>query len=424
MNYTRTEKRLMEAMAETDVIDAHEHLPPESIRTDSPQDVFTLLSTYINGDLFSAGMDRESFCSFPPNDKRKKYESLFDYDIPLAERWETFRPYWQRVRYGSYARAAFLAAKMVYGVDDINDETYQLLSERIAAENTPGIYRRILCDTCRIRVALTQCYRTDVEPPLVPLMWGNDVTQFRTRDILEEASAAVGVTVRSLDDCLLLVQKQLDQWVREGIVGVKLHAKVNPPPDARAAEESLSKVIGGRELVWDGLYEPLDNFLMHHLIDMAAERQLVVAVHAGMWGDFRHADCKHLSTLASAHPKANFDLYHLGMPFVRDAIVVAKNWPNVFLNLCWTHIISQVQTCSGIDELLDQVPVNKVLGFGGDYDRPVENVVGHLHMAREDFARVFGARIDRDVMGFDEAVEILNFWFWDNPLALYARVSV
>jgi hypothetical protein len=45
-------------------------------------------------------------------------------------------------------------------------------------------------------------------------------------------------------------------------------------------------------------------------------------------------------------------------------------------------------------------------------------------MAREDFARVFGVRIDRNVMGFDEAVEILNLWFWDNPLALYARISV
>ena len=87
-------------------------------------------------------------------------------------------------------------------------------------------------------------------------------------------------------------------------------------------------------------------------------------------------------------------------------------------------IISQAQTCSGVDELLDQVPINKVLGFGGDYARPVEKVVGHLHMAREDFAAVFARRIDRGRMSFDEAMEILHMWFWENPLDLYNRLEI
>ena len=126
--------------------------------------------------------------------------------------------------------------------------------------------------------------------------------------------------------------------------------------------------------------------------------------------------------LALQHPRADFDLYHLGMPSVRDAVMIGKNLHNVYLNLCWTHIVSQVQACSGIDELLDQVPVNKVLAFGGDYSRPVEKVVGHLHMAREDFATVLGRRIDRDLMGHDEAVALLIAWFWHNPLALYSRL--
>jgi len=117
------------------------------------------------------------------------------------------------------------------------------------------------------------------------------------------------------------------------------------------------------------------------------------------------------------------DLYHLGMPSVRDALVVAKNFANVYLNICWMHIISQTQTCSGIGEMLDQTPINKVPAFGGDYARPVEKVVGRLHMAREDFARVFGARIDRGIVGLDEALEILKLWFWDTP-PLYTRREV
>jgi hypothetical protein len=54
----------------------------------------------------------------------------------------------------------------------------------------------------------------------------------------------------------------------------------------------------------------------------------------------------------------------------------------------------------------------------------VEKIVGHLYMAKETLAQVFGRRIDRGLIGFDEAVHILKLWFWDNPLALYRRLKV
>lgn len=412
MSQTKTEKKLIEALEAMDIIDCHEHLPPEQVRTDSPQDVFTLFSHYTRCDLFSAGMD--------------DYESLFDCDISLDERWRKFRPYWQAIRFGSYARAALLTAKLVYGFDDFNDETYQGLSEKIAAENTAGIYKRILCDRCRIQASLTQCARTDVERPLVAVMPGRMLTQLRTVQQLEELANQAGrARPGNLDDCLDLVKSYLQKWADEGAVGIKLMSQYIAPMDRKLAEDSFQRLLTGEELVPDRRgFENLENFLTHRAIDLATEMDLVIAVHAGIWRDFRNLDCKHMLTMAPAHPQAKFDLYHLGMPSVRDSIVIGKNLPNVFLNLCWTHIISQVQTCSGIDELLDQVPVNKILAFGGDYGRPVEKIVGHLHMARENFATVFGRRIDNGQLSFDEAIEILKLWFWKNPQTLYTRLRV
>ena len=425
MNFTKTETRLMEAMSSMDVIDCHEHLPPEQDRLAAPQDVFTLFSHYTRHDLLSAGMDRSSDDVSPWSPDRPAYNSLFDTKIPLEKRWETFRPFWWRIRHGSYARAALLTAKMVYGIEDISDDTYQELSKRIAAENTPGIYTRMLCERCRIKAALTQCGRTEVGRPLVPVMPGMGLIPFASPAAMEAASAEFGVKISTPEDCLALIRKKLTKWIAEGAVGIKVFSKPTTAPNAKEAEDSLRKLLNGQKAQADARgIEPLDNYLLHNTIDIAAEMNLVVATHAGIWGDFRDLDCKHMLALAPAHPRANFDLYHLGMPSVRDAIVVAKNLPNVFLNLAWTHIISQVQTRSGIDELLDQVPINKVLAFGGDYGRPVEKVVGHLHMAREDFAIVFGGRIDLGLMSFDEAVQLLKLWFWDNPLALYSRLKV
>lgn len=44
MNYTRTEEVLLEAMEGMEIIDAHEHLPPEHVRTSAKVDVLTLFA--------------------------------------------------------------------------------------------------------------------------------------------------------------------------------------------------------------------------------------------------------------------------------------------------------------------------------------------------------------------------------------------
>ena len=426
MRLSANEERLMAEMTAMGIIDCHEHLPPEAQRTGVPQDVFTLFSHYTRHDLFSAGMDRDRYHgndSFSAD--RPIFQSLFDQDIPLEKRWEIFRPYWDAIKHGSYARAARLTAKMVYQVEDIDDDTYQALSERIFAQNTPGIYRRILNDRCNIRVALTQCGRTDVGAPLVPLMPLANLTTVGSCEQLERRADELSISPpRSLDGYVALVQAQLEQWIEQGTVGLKMMSGHYTTPTRHDAEEAFSAVTGGNGEAAAPQRKCLSDYLTHLVVDLAAERELVVAVHAGIWGDFRRIDSTHMLEFAPRHPDTNFDLYHLGMPSVRDTIVVAKNLPNVFLNLCWTHIISQAQTVSGLDELIDQVPVNKVLAFGGDYARPVEKIVGHLHMAREDYARVFAQRIDRGLMSTEDAVCVLRQWFWVNPLRLYSRLDV
>ena len=76
-------------------------------------------------------------------------------------------------------------------------------------------------------------------------------------------------------------------------------------------------------------------------------------------------------------------------------------------------------TCSALDECIDIVPMNKIIGLGGDYSRPVEKVYGHLVMEREDIATVLGRRVDRGLMSRDEAAILARKWLWDNPRNLY-----
>jgi hypothetical protein len=104
---------------------------------------------------------------------------------------------------------------------------------------------------------------------------------------------------------------------------------------------------------------------------------------------------------------------------VREALMLGKGFPNVWLNLCWTHIISQRFAMAGLAEAIDLIPTNKLLAFGGDYTVPVEKAYGHLEMAREDVARVLAERIEEGQMTEAQALAIARLWFFDNAVELY-----
>jgi len=418
MNSTlsRIERRLIAAMEKMEIIDAHEHLPPEHMRVSSQVDVFTLFSHYTHVDLRSAGMIEEA------------YQRLFDREVPLSERWRSFREWLPYIRHGSYARPAFIAAREFYGCDDINDDTYELLSERMQAANTPGIYRRVLRDKCHIARSLpieNTVNGKDYENPdlfsyLKPL---GQLTRGLSAEGIRRRAEQSGMTVRNLDDYLDLIQTTLPAWAKEGAVGLKTIAHPIALAERSDVEHLFSEVLEGkRETSREALtpaVDPLRDFLIEAILPLAAELGLVVAVHTGMWHDFRVLDPKHFLPVFMQHLDTQFDLFHMGMPWVRDTAIIAKNCPNVTLNLCWTHIISPVQTRSGLDEYIDLVPLNKIIGFGADYHRPVEKVYGHLVMARENIAAILGGRVEQGLIDIDEAIRIAKMWLYDNPVRIY-----
>ncbi|MEM2687831.1 MAG: amidohydrolase family protein [Thermoproteota archaeon] len=400
-------KSILEEIEKFEIIDAHEHLPPESVRLAYSVDVFTLFSHYTRVDLLASGMPAEY------------WNKIHDPSIPLEKRWEIFAPYLKRIKYGSYARPALIAVEDIYGFDDINEGNYREISEKIAAENTPGIYYRILRERCRIKVALTQHNRTDYDLDLlIPLMPLDTYASIRSRKIVDEYASRFGWNVRNLDDYLDIAREGLEKWRREGVIGLKMSSHRYLGYSRSQAVALFDKIIRSdqKELPF---MNPLYCFLVEEILDMAADLDMVVAVHTGMWGDFRDLDPQHMIPIFSRHPNTRFDLYHLGVPYVREAMIIGKNFPNVWLNLCWCHIISQKLACSALDEVVDLIPVNKIIAFGGDYRIPVEKIYGHLVMAREDVAKVLGGRVEDGYMTENEAIEIARMWFYDNPKNLY-----
>ncbi len=403
------ESALLRAMGEMETIDCHEHLGPERDRTGAEVDVFTLFSHYTRGDLLAAGMSED------------QYRSLFDRRRPLDERWAEFQPFWEIIRWTSYARAARLAAARFYGADDINAATCQALSEAIRRANTPGLYERVLGEACRIRAALSVRELGDSldfgNPRLRPVV---SIAPFHPKDagVLAHPPFVPGFEARTLDDFLEAMRLFLAKAKERGAPAIKAWAYPVGDPDASAARSAFADLLAGRDTPADPRI-PLSNFLFDRAMAMASELDLAISIHTGYWGDFRRLDPLHLIPVFQRHPRARFDVFHLGFPWVRETLLLGKTFPNVWINLCWTHVISQQAAAEALDEAIDLLPANKLLAFGGDYGLPVEKVYAHLVMAREDIARALAARIESGQFTEAQALALARRWLFDNPAELY-----
>ena len=433
MAYEQTRAALLDAMEEMTVIDAHEHLGPEAERLAQDLDVFCLFSEYTRGDLLRAGM--------APH----QYEMLFDHDLPLEARWNTFSPFWDRIRYTCYSRSVLHTVKHFYGFDDIDQGNYKDISEGIAANNKPGIYKKVLRDACRIEAALTHCEQLDLNPDpgdhlLVPVMrvlllryWQDDFPANTPAPItweslasptsLTETDLQVDLTIRTLDDFLEKQRIYVRRIKQRGAVAAKMivYPQYGPShePDQKAAQQVFND-LRNRKLKETPRLNPLYHYLLDQAVAFAVEEGLVIAVHTGYWGDIRDMSPLHVIPLLMRYPDARFDLFHLGYPWLRESLNLAKEFSNVYLNFCWLHVISRTAARQAMEEAIETIPVNKISGFGGDYHCPgLEKVFGHLKMAKENIADAFARKVEDGWMGADEAIEVIKKYLYDNPKELY-----
>jgi hypothetical protein len=411
------EQAILDALGQMEVVDSHEHLGSEADRLAIPVDVFSLFSNYTHYDLLNAGMSEPD------------YRRLFQRDLPLALRWALLAPYWERIQSTSFSRPIHLALKRFYAADGLNGRNYAEISAQISAANTPGVFKRVVRDACRIGTVLTNLWppapADDLLAPVLPLLKEEKMTHW---DDLAHPFFEPDAHIATLDDYLEAIRRYIVGGKLAGAVAFKWVVRPDLPPDRRQAERLFSEIKqGGGQRVPrspDMDLTPLTSFVADWAIRIATEQDLVIAIHTGYWQDFRKLNPANLIPVLRRHPDTRFDVFHAGYPYVREALMLAKGFPNVWLNFCWTHIISQHFARAALAEALDLLPVNKVLAFGGDYGtEALEKIYGHLVMARESVASVLAGRVDQGRMSIDEALRIARLWFWDNPQELY-RLNV
>jgi len=385
------------------VVDAHEHLRDEKSHLSTDYNFFHLMIPYIVYDLYSARMPQKWLHRGPVG------------EAEVDQCWRDVEPLWRYVKYGSYARSMLRALKEFWGIGDITASNYREIGDLLNATRQPGHYRKVLVEKCGIEWVLNQVGAYTHEQPfmkgafvLEPWLSGRAMSAF-----VEENGREA-----TLDDYCRFVAAEIRRAKEHGAIQVKFdvsHGFRRPLDQERAVAEF--------ERLKSEPASPPGGALMHYVSDQMlsalAEIDMPAAVHTGVWHDIRDQSPEHLYSVVPQHPGVTFDVYHMGIPYVHECGFLAKNYPNVYLNLCWSHIVAPEMIVRTIAEMLDYVPANKVFGFGGDFLYVPEQTWGALQVAKDNLVEAFAHKIERGVMDIDSAHEILRLWLYENPARVY-----
>ena len=161
---------------------------------------------------------------------------------------------------------------------------------------------------------------------------------------------------------------------------------------------------------------------MHHVLRLANQRGLTYQFHTGLQEGngnlIANSNPELLSNLFLQYPDVRFDLFHIGYPYEHVLSALAKNYANVYIDMCWAHIISPEASVRAMVEWIDSVPLSKISAFGGDYCF-IDAVYGHQQLAREDVSKALAIKVNAGLFDVDKACEIAQLWFYENPLRIF-----
>ncbi len=428
---TQDYEALRQACFHAPVIDTHEHLAsPRELYRQPPDFLATLQEGYLDRDLLSAGLGLQ-----------RDGGIVFDTGKPLAERIAAWWPAWQATANTGYARMLEIACRDLFRVEEINPTTVPILNDRMAESRKPGWLEYCL-ERAGIETLIKDPLPDDYAecPPLFRFTLRVDAftRNCLNRHALYPLEERTGIAIHSLDDMVRALRRYVEQGIATSkVVAFKTsHAYFRPVAvdemNRAEAERAFERLVhlqpdrpigdpwgkqGADTQLTSMELKPLHDYLYHHLFAWAEEFHLPVQIHFGYQtgsGNFiQNSHPVDMIPIFLRYPRVRFVIFHAGFPYWQESGVIAKAFPNVFLDLCFVAIFSPLTARRILDEWLDSVPSNKIFAFGGDVHGP-ERAYGHSQMARDIVFQVMHRRVTEEHWSEAQACRFARLLLYEN----------
>ncbi len=416
--------RLCEAAVQTPLIDTHEHLHEERDRLalGDGLDFAYLFRSYVVHDLVSAGM------------KQGDADEMALDNLDQDEKWRRVAPFWDRIRHTGYGRSIALTIAEIYGIADLDQNSYRDVTTLMREQNQPGIHRWLIGEKAGVERYILHhvgdagtVWRRGADSGL-----GRQVLAvncfFKDSLPLDDFEAHTGIRADCWEAFQGVMTWYFDRYGKQA-VAIKNNCSYwrdlrfdNPTPQQVAA--AFEKGYVRAQTLEPGELKALQDGAFHFCLGQAERHGLPVQIHTGYLAgnnnlDFNRIRPKDLTNLFLQYPQIRFDLFHIGYPFQGEVAALAKNFANVYINLCWAWIIDPHATGEALKTFISSVPLNKIFGFGGDVFM-ADGVYGHARMARWGTAWALAEMIERGYVDDEEAARIARMILYDNAREFFA----
>lgn len=419
-------EELFKKLKEMPVFDSHEHLLHERDMQKKETDVIDFMTPYVCDNLMSCGLSEQVWQK--ANDKR----------YPFGERFALIEKYIPYIQNTTYFKSMLRGLKECCGMIEFTLSECERLNELLKK----GVDTEALFREYNIRKAMTFVGYYGIEyfsdsKVLVPVPTVSYMTPKSEEEIcqLEKES---GEKINGLDGLKRAIGAMFAVYRRCGLKNIKIGSAYNRTldydvPDTDRAEEQLLRVQRGefsgerlygqnnQNLPMSGLKD-LDNFVIWECAEQARQAGMNIIFHTGIhaWNrnDPEACHAKYLRKFIDAHADQKIVLLHLGYPFTAESLLLSKYYPNVYLDFAWLHILDRRETVRTIKKVIELLPTNKIVAFGGDVCTPV-NTVGNLEISLENMAQAFSELIGEGALSAVEAEKICRAWLYENPTKIY-----
>lgn len=398
------------------VIETHEHYTHHREAGDA---LSFILDNYYLSDFRSAGG-----------------EENIPADLPPEERFNRFREFYGKSDKTAYARCMREGLRRCWGVEKLEIfEDFKTLEERLKTRN-PSLYDTIM-ERLGIKAKIADMF------DLCSYVEGAETGQSKYcrfafplpffhnlhgKDDLSYLQKHLDRPIASLDDYTEAFDNFFQKCVDFGVVCLKDQSAYRRAldygyPSRAEAEKAFNDIVfNPREIFGDDRVRPLDDWLFHYAMHVAARYDLPVQLHTGHMAGIRNeiskANAAHLTPVIELHQNVRFDLFHGNWPYMDEYLFLGKNYPNVWLNLCWVQSIDPVYCVELMKRAVMTVPHSKVFAFGGDTGA-IEWVAGYLALAKDNVACALSELTESGWLSMDEAKQVAADWFFNNPNEFY-----
>jgi hypothetical protein len=421
--------KIHDELLQIKVINTHEHLWDETWRLKNKGDWTRLFHHYGITSLKMAGMSGI------------EAEKLYSPDSPHKKKWEIFSKYFNLAKNTAYIKAPIIAIRDIYGINEINIDSMEELTNKIEKMVKPGFYREILREKASIDYSMINCFDQDEKNNRYPLrLWGDleimkpdlfaDSFIYPSgKDLIENET---NIKCDDLDNWQKAIDIYFEKYAKYCCsikIGLAYKGRLNfsPSVSLKRAEECFQQHKRGQLKTYKEARFLVD-YLFYYIVNKAKEYKLPLKFHTGLYSgansvnfDAVSKNVRDISNLAMSNPECKFIAMHIAYPYQDELVMAIRQISNLYADMSWSWIVDTGASCDFLKKALTAAPFTKVTGFGGDYSIP-ENTYGHLCIARKAMAGALSELVECGYFDVQEAIIAGSYLLRGSALKIYDKI--